>query len=112
MATTSANLSKADYPSSSGDDVREQLAALRSDVSELTSALAGYVKEQKDAMQTRAASGIESVKQAGKAGLKVTGDKAGELKSATEDMVRENPAGAVAVSAGLGFIIGLLMRRA
>lgn len=111
MAASTGNVAKMDYPASAGDDVKEQLSALRSDIAGLTSAMADYVKEQKNALQSRASSGIDAVKQAGKASLKATGDKASELKASTEDMVREHPASAIAISAGIGFVIGLLSRR-
>ena len=110
MASPTATVAKIER-NEAGEDVREQIAALRADVSGLTSALGDYVKEQKNYLASRASTGVESLKEAGKAGLKVTGQKASEVKSSAEEMVRENPASAVAISAGLGFVIGLLSRR-
>jgi ElaB/YqjD/DUF883 family membrane-anchored ribosome-binding protein len=111
MATNQATVAKLDRSSDAGEDVREQLSALRSDIAGLTSALGEYVKEQKNAVQSRASASFEALKDAGKTGLKVTGNKALEVKSSAEDMVRENPAGAVAMSAAIGFALGLLTRR-
>ena len=111
MATSTTNVAKIDRPSDAGEDVRAQLEALRSDVAGLTSALGEYVKEQRDAVKSSAASGIDALKSASRAGLEVTGRKAAEVKSSAEDMVRENPTSAVAISAALGFVVGLLSRR-
>ncbi|MEO8529668.1 MAG: hypothetical protein ABI459_00445 [Deltaproteobacteria bacterium] len=112
MANSPANVAKLDRPTEAGDDVREQLNALRSDVAGLTAALGDYVKEQKNAMQSSASAGIDALKSAGRAGIEATGRKASEVKSSTEDMVRENPTSAIAISAALGFVVGLLSRRA
>jgi ElaB/YqjD/DUF883 family membrane-anchored ribosome-binding protein len=111
MATNQSGVAKLERSSDAGDDVREQLEALRSDVAGLTSALGEYVREQKNAMQSRASAGFEALKDAGKTGLKVTGDKALEAKASAEEVVREHPAGAVAISAAIGFALGLLTRR-
>lgn len=111
MANPAQGITKLERPSEAGEDVREQLAALRSDVAGLTSALGEYAKAQKDAMQTRASAGLEALKDAGRTGLKVTGEKALEAKASAENMVRENPASALAISAGLGFVLGMLSRR-
>jgi ElaB/YqjD/DUF883 family membrane-anchored ribosome-binding protein len=110
MASAATNVSKIER-NDAGEDVREQLAALRSDVAGLTSAMGDYVREQKHYMQSKAASGIDALKDAGKAGLKATSDKASAVKASTEDLVRENPASAIAISAGLGFVLGLMTRR-
>ena len=110
MSNATTNIAKMDR-NESAEDVREQLSALRADVAGLTSALGDYVKEQKSYLATRASSSAQAIKDASKAGLKVTGEKAVEMKATAEDMVRENPAGAVAISAALGFVIGLLSRR-
>lgn len=111
MATNQSGIAKLERSSEAGDDVREQLSALRSDIAGLTSALGDYVKEQKNSMQSRASASLETLKEAGKTGLRVTGDKALEAKASAEEMVRENPAGAVAMSAAIGFVLGLLTRR-
>jgi ElaB/YqjD/DUF883 family membrane-anchored ribosome-binding protein len=111
MATNPSTVSKLERPSEAGEDVREQLSALRSDIAGLTSALGDYVKEQKRAVQSRASAGLEALKDAGKSGLKVGGEKALEVKAGAETMIRDNPAGAVAISAGIGFVLGLLTRR-
>jgi len=111
MATSPATVSKIDRSSDAGDDVRAQLDALRSDVAGLTAALGDYVKEQRNAMKSSAAAGLDALKSAGRAGVEVTGRKASEVKSSAEDMVRENPTSAVAISAALGFVVGLLSRR-
>ena len=111
MASNQSTVAKLERSTDAGEDVRDQLAALRSDIAGLTSALGDYVKEQKSAVQSRAAASFEALKDAGKTGLKVTGDKALEAKASAEEMVRENPAGAVAISAAIGFVLGLLTRR-
>jgi ElaB/YqjD/DUF883 family membrane-anchored ribosome-binding protein len=111
MANTPSTVSKLERPSEAGEDVREQLSALRSDIAGLTSALGDYVKEQKRVVQSRASAGLEALKDAGKSGLKASGDKALEVKAGAETMIRDNPAGAVAISAGIGFVLGLLTRR-
>jgi len=111
MASNTASVSKLDTSKDAADDVREQLTALREDLAGLKTAMAAYAKDRADAAQATAASGAEALRDAGKAGLKSAGDFAGNVRAEAEAHVRENPGTALAIAAGIGFLLGVLTRK-
>jgi ElaB/YqjD/DUF883 family membrane-anchored ribosome-binding protein len=71
------------------DDLSEELQAIRADIENLASTVRRIAKDELSQAQASAA---ESAKQA-------------------EDAIRRNPLQAVAIAAGLGFLLGVITRR-
>ncbi|WP_376874530.1 DUF883 domain-containing protein [Albirhodobacter sp. R86504] len=115
--TTLKDVSKTDT-----SEIEAQLAALRSDVSGLTKALAAYGQTQGKNLSEAASTQAASVKASGEEAARIAAQKADEAyhlardKASlaymqTEDTVRQNPAAAVGIAAGIGFLAGLLTAR-
>lgn len=104
------------------DDIEQQLAALKADIAGLTKALADYGQAQGNnlsaaASDTAHAAKVKSADAAHQAAVHaeeaylMARAKANDALSRTEDSVRQNPAAAVGIAAGLGFLAGLLTAR-
>ncbi|MBY6158519.1 glycine zipper domain-containing protein [Pseudooceanicola nitratireducens] len=95
----------------SADDVRDQIAALQADMAELTRAVSAYGKAKgEDARAAAELRAEELMTRAEKMGR----DAEAQLRSGyaqAEGAVRENPAAAVGIAAGIGFVLGLLSTR-
>lgn len=96
--------------------VRDTLDRIRLLLDEATSPedLAARAAE----MRTRLRAAMEAVEQSTRAGRAELRAAAGEVQRSVQDelaeaerKIRENPLGAVLVAAGLGLVLGLLMRR-
>lgn len=92
-------------------DVTKQMAVLRDDIANLTATLAEYGKAQGLALKASAAQKAAGVAENGAQtaqALKATAEK---TYADTEDAVRANPAAAMGIAAGIGFLVGLMARR-
>jgi ElaB/YqjD/DUF883 family membrane-anchored ribosome-binding protein len=104
------------------DDIEDQLAALKSDIAGLTKALADYTQAQGNNLSATASDKVDAAKvksadaahqaavRAEEAYLVARG-KANDALAISEDAVRQNPATAVGLAAGFGFLAGLVMAR-
>lgn len=93
------------------DDIRAQIAALQSDVAELTRTVGDYGRSRGDEAKAAAARKAEELK--ARADM-VRHDAETQLRSGyaqAETAVRDNPAAAVGLAAGVGFVLGLLSTR-
>jgi ElaB/YqjD/DUF883 family membrane-anchored ribosome-binding protein len=72
-----------------GDDLTAQVEAIRSDIQSLSSAVGRIANKQIGRAQ----------------------DKALETANEAEEAIRRNPLSAVAIAAGLGFVLGAFTRR-
>lgn len=87
-----ADLNTATQQSKSGngsDDLRDQIATLRRDLSELTETVRKQAKNQLGETQERAAAKVDEF----------------------EDEIRRKPITAAAIAAGVGFLIGAIISR-
>lgn len=97
------------------DDISLQLEQLRSDMAQLGDTVKSLAAAQASTTASRlqdAAS--EKISQAKAAGQDLYQGAAKGVNDATdklEDKVRQNPLGAVAVAAGVGFLLGLINGR-
>lgn len=108
MARTSTNGSTA---TASADDVRDQIAALQADIAELTRTVGEYGRARGGEARTAAQNKAEELRNRAD---HLRHDAEAQLRSGyaqAETAVRDNPAAAVGIAAGLGFIFGLITAR-
>lgn len=93
------------------EEMSEQMTILRDDIAALKSTLAEYGRAQGTHLRAVASDAVHDAAARGAA-------KADELKVAavrtygdTENAVRANPAAAVGIAAGVGFLVGAMMSR-
>lgn len=95
----------------SGEDVREQVAALQNDVAELSKALSSYGRARGEEAKLAAEQTAQDLKHR----AQLLGEEAEtQLRTGyaqAETTVRENPAAAVGIAAGVGFVLGLITSR-
>lgn len=107
MATVTKTASN-DFANKGGDvsvqDLSAQIETLKADLAKLTSSVSSYGQakayEAKDTAQKRASELTE-------AGM----NKAYETQKQAEDFVRTQPAAAIGIAAGIGFLIGIVSAR-
>lgn len=92
-------------------DLSTQVAVLRDDIATLTAIVAGYGKAQADQLQSAAAEKAAGLAKAGANAAHSAKATAEVAYSDAEDAIRANPATAVGIAAGLGFLVGLLTSR-
>jgi len=101
----------ADNNQAASEEVKTQIEALRKDVAALTHAMADYAKVQQASLTDTASEGVHTLQRKGMESVEAAAKKAGETYAQAEEVVRENPAGTIALAAGLGFLVGLITAR-
>jgi ElaB/YqjD/DUF883 family membrane-anchored ribosome-binding protein len=86
------------------DDLKKQFAALQSDVKEMAEMVTMGVSE-------RAADAKEQAIERVNAASETAQVKAEKLHADAERAITENPLAAIAIFAGIGFVLGLVSRR-
>lgn len=92
-------------------DLSKQMAVLREDIANLTAIVAEYGKAQAGQLQTAATDKASNLAKAGANAAHSAKATAELAYSDAEDTIRANPATAVGIAAGLGFLVGLLTTR-
>lgn len=92
-------------------DLAKQVAILRDDIANLTSIVADYGKAQGGQLKAVAADTANDLADTGAAAARSAKATAKEVYSRAEEGIRDNPASAVGIAAGLGFVVGLLTAR-
>jgi ElaB/YqjD/DUF883 family membrane-anchored ribosome-binding protein len=98
-------------PEATAAELQDQIALLKRDIAELTATVAKYGREQSANLKAQAQAHLRNAKETGAERLSEAGDYAARKVADTEDYVRENPATAVGIAAGIGFVVGLIMSR-
>lgn len=112
-ATTNgaAQTAKSAKPQASADDVRDQLAALQADVAELTKTVTSYGKARGEEARASVSQTAAELRQRADT---LRSDAEAQLRQGyaqAETAVRDNPAAAVGIAAGIGFVLGLMSSR-
>ena len=92
-------------------ELQAQIAALKADISELTSTVTRFGKTQSDIFRNQARDGLRVVSARGTETYNAAHDYADQKLTETEDYIRTHPAAAVGIAAGVGFLVGLLSGR-
>tara|TARA_R110002051_G_scaffold1008_1_gene4874 strand:- start:7204 stop:7527 length:324 start_codon:yes stop_codon:yes gene_type:complete len=92
-------------------DVNDQMAVLREDIANLTAAVGNYGKAQGLQLKSVAQQKAANVAQSGAETAAAVRKSAEIAYSDAESAVRANPAAAVGIAAGLGFLVGMIATR-
>lgn len=92
-------------------DVNQQMAVLREDIANLTAAVADYGKAQGLHLKSAAAQKAADVAQSSAEKAAAMKHQAEVAYSDAENAVRANPAAAVGIAAGIGFLVGMIATR-
>lgn len=83
------------------DELADQISKLKSDLSELTATLSDYGSAKTDEAKRAARARAESMRDAGT-------DRFHEAQDQANHFVRTQPATAIGIAAGVGFLVGML----
>tara|TARA_R110002072_G_scaffold1309_11_gene10711 strand:- start:329 stop:649 length:321 start_codon:yes stop_codon:yes gene_type:complete len=86
------------------DDLSEQIAVLKSDIAALTNTLGAYGKAKTTEATETAKDTVDDLAAAGRV-------KAIETQKQAEEFIRTQPATALGIAAGVGFLVGLITAR-
>ncbi|KIN62939.1 DUF883 domain containing protein [Sulfitobacter noctilucicola] len=86
------------------EDLSKQIELLKSDIAGLTSSVSEYTVAKGTAAKDTAKAKAEELAAAGK-------DKALEAQLHTEEFIRTQPATALGIAAGVGFLVGMITAR-
>lgn len=93
------------------DDLHDQIAIMRDDIATLTSTLADYGRAQGAHLRAVANDKVNEAAAKGAQSAEELRDAAAKTYADTEEAVRANPAVAMGIAAGAGFLIGMLTAR-
>ncbi len=108
MARASTNGSTKDV---SVQDLTDQIETLRKDLSDLTSTMADMGKAKKAQLADAAAQQVETARQKGIETADMLGGHARDVQGQANDFVKSQPATALGIAAGVGFLVGLMSTR-
>ena len=86
------------------EDLSAQIETLKNDIATLTGSLSNYGKATTEEAKQKAKETISDLGAAGR-------EKAHDAQSQAEEFIRTQPATALGIATGIGFLIGLLMSR-
>ncbi len=89
-------------------DVMAELEVLRADMRKLAETLGEVAAVKAQAANDAAADAMTQAKAAGERQLARAKDMASTAATDAEEMIKANPASAVAIAAGAGFVVGML----
>ncbi|SLN58022.1 DUF883 family protein [Pseudooctadecabacter jejudonensis] len=92
-------------------DLSAQIEAIKADLAGLTEVLAGLGQSKVAQAQEHASATFESARAAGAEHADKARDQAERLGNEARDFIHRQPATALGVAAGVGFLIGFLGRR-
>jgi len=110
MATASGKTGKPEGESTPLD-LEADIAQLKADIERLAAQLRVTGRHSYGAARRMAAEGKERAWTEGEAAIESLRSTAGDLERQVVDTVREKPVTALAIAAGVGFLIALLSRR-
>jgi len=90
------------------DDLQNQIAILRKDLSGITDTLGAMAKAQKDGLTDAAQKRFEEARARGADAITSAQAQANALNAQAHDFVQEKPALSLGMAAALGFVVGIL----
>ena len=109
--TPSGSGSSSSSRSSSGIGLREELTHLKSDLDALLSHASTLTENELQEARDRLLDRFSSMRHAARSMAAQAGKQLSHGKDVTADYVRDKPLQSVAIAAGAGLLLGMLMRR-
>ena len=106
-----ANAKISPLTNDSMDDIPAQIQTIRADLAKLTSLMVSAGEEQTAALKAAASDKVAAAKAKGQQGVEVVRDQASHYAAEAERFAAEKPATALAIAAGVGFLVGLVTAR-
>jgi ElaB/YqjD/DUF883 family membrane-anchored ribosome-binding protein len=110
-AANTSNKPVRSTPASSSNDIDAQIQQLRDDIAALARSVASVGAEKADDYRSRARKAKNDATDASLQIMEAARDQAISLEKDLERKIRTNPLQAVAMAAGVGFLIAVLARR-
>ncbi|SFT86401.1 DUF883 family protein [Sedimentitalea nanhaiensis] len=108
MAQTKTALKPSDGET---EDLAQQLADLRADLTKITNTLAEMGSKRSEAAVESLRGSAQALRDQGEQSLKVAQARAQNVTQQAENAVRDQPAMAVGIAVGLGFLLGVITSR-
>ncbi len=108
MASTSKDATPKDITTA---DLAAQMEVLKGDIAQLTEVLGGYTKSKGAEAASAARDALHDVRVAGEAQVERARAQAEHLHAQANDFVVRQPATALGIAAGVGFLVGLMTAR-
>ncbi len=86
------------------EDLSEQISVLKNDIAVLTNTLGAYGKAKTSEATNSAKGAVDDLTAAGR-------EKALETQAQAEEFIRTQPAAALGIAAGIGFLVGIVTAR-
>lgn len=109
MARAQTSNGKVQAPTA--DDLADQIATLKSDITELTSLMGEMGAAQSERAKEKVQEKVEAARDAGAAQIEDAKVQAQKIGAEANDFVARQPATALGIAAGIGFLIGMLGAR-
>jgi ElaB/YqjD/DUF883 family membrane-anchored ribosome-binding protein len=109
MARATTSSSSHDEPSVS--DLAKQIETLQKDLGDLTSLMKDMGEAQAARLSEQAEAKVKELRDKGKHAAHAARDQAEDMHAQANAYIREQPATALGIAAGLGFLVGLLISR-
>lgn len=93
------------------EDLMKEVAALRDDFGALTRELKTLARSETEALSSKAADRVVSLKASGERRLEQANEMAAKAADEAAGFVKTHPAASVAASAAIGFVVGALSAR-
>lgn len=93
------------------NDVADQIATLRNDVSDLTRLIGELGKAKGGELSDAAKDKAEELRKRAQTQVDVVADHAAAAQDQANDFIKNQPAAALGIAAGLGFLVGFISSR-
>ena len=103
--------SAAKVSNTEAEQLSEQITALKADIASISNILVDMGSTRKDAIASAASDNVAQLRSAGEKYLKEAQTKAEDVAKQSADAVRNQPATAVGIAVGVGFLLGFLSGR-
>lgn len=92
-------------------DLSDQIETLRKDLSDLTGTISDFGKSKRANLTEAAAHKIDEAREKGIHAAEAVTARAKDVQEQANDFVKAQPATALGIAAGLGFLVGMLNAR-
>lgn len=106
-----SNIKSAASGSANPADLADQMETLRADISALTSTIADLAQAKGADLSHAAKQQVAAARETVVSQAETAKEKASDLQDQAHEFARNQPAIALGVAAGLGFLVGLIMTR-